>query len=202
VAILELGADWMGSDNAVDETILSWFALRVRSNFERVAAVHLRDRGFEEFSPIYKAERQWSDRKKQIDAFLFPGYVFCRLNPNDRLPVLTIPGAVGLVGFGKGPTPIPENEIEAVRRMVGSGLLVAPYPFLAVGQCVRIERGPLTGVEGMVKEIKKTFRLIVSVHLLQRSVSVEIDRSWIRLVGSEPKAGRGAQDSSGIRAKM
>lgn len=157
-----------------------WFALRVRSNFERVAAVHLRDRGFEEFSPTYRTERQWSDRKKQVDQFLFPGYVFCRLDPEDRLPVLSIPGTVGLVGFGKGPTPIPEDEIEAVRRMTGSGLLVGPWPFLEVGQTVLIERGPLAGLEGILQEIKKTFRLVVSIRLLQRSVSAEVDRSWLR----------------------
>jgi transcription antitermination factor NusG len=157
-----------------------WFALRVRSNCERVAAIHLRDRGFEEFLPGFKTERQWSDRKKQVEQFLFPGYVFCRLNPEDRLPVLTIPGAVGLVGFGRGPSAIPDCEIESVRRMVGSGLLVGPWPFLVAGQTVLIERGPLTGVEGVLLEVKKSFRLVVSVNLLQRSVSAEVDRSWIR----------------------
>lgn len=171
-----------GFQNSDDSYTLPWFALRVRSNHERVAALHLKDRGFEEFSPTFKTERQWSDRKKQIDQFLFPGYVFCRLNPEDRLPVLTIPGAVGLVGFGKGPVSIPENEIESVRKMVGAGLLVGPWPFLAAGQTVVIDRGPLQGVEGIIQEVKKSFRLVVSVHLLQRSVSAEIDRSWVRPV--------------------
>lgn len=179
------------------ESEFPWFALRVRSNYERIAAIHLRDRGFEEFCPTFKTERQWSDRKKQIDAFLFPGYVFCRLNPADRLPVLSIPGAVGLVGFGNGPAPIPRNEIEAVRRMVGAGMLVAPWPFLSAGQAVLIEKGPLAGVEGILKEIKRVFRLVVSVHLLQRSVSVEIDRSWVRPVGS-PRPERSAQKPSGL----
>jgi transcription antitermination factor NusG len=183
-----------------DKNVFSWFALRVRSNYERVAAIHLRDRGFEEFSPTYKAERQWSDRKKQIDCFLFPGYVFCRLNPEDRLPVLSIPGAVGLIGFGNGPTPIPEKEIESVRKMVGCGLLIAPWPFLAAGHSVLIERGPLTGVEGIVQEIKKAFRLVVSVQLLQRSVSVEVDRSWLRPLNSARSTERIAQNSSGVLA--
>jgi transcription antitermination factor NusG len=166
-----------------DKSLFSWFALRVRSNYEHVAALHLRDRGFEEFSPTYKTERQWSDRKKQIEMPLFRGYVFCRLNPEDRLPVLTIPGTVGLVGFGKGPAAVPDHEIEGVRRMIGSGLLVAPWPFLQVGQPVLIERGPLTGVEGIIQEVKKTFRLVVSIPMLQRSVSAEIDRTWIRPLG-------------------
>lgn len=180
------------------EPAYPWFALRVRSNYERVAATHLRDRGFDEFLPGFKTERQWSDRKKQVEQFLFPGYVFCRFNPDDRLPVLTIPGAVNVVGFGKGPTPIPDNEIEAVRKMVGSGLLVGPHPFLTVGQHVLIERGPLLGVEGILQEIKKSFRLVVSVHLLQRSVSVEIDRNWIRPLNPSHRVGVAAQTSTRV----
>jgi transcription antitermination factor NusG len=162
---------------------LGWYALRVRSNYERVAAAHLRHRGIEEFAPKFQAERQWSDRKKQVDHFLFTGYVFCRLNPHCRQLVVSVPGAVKLVGFGDGPVAIPTEEMEAVRRLTDSGLLVAPWPFLKVGQRVVIERGPLTGVEGILLEIRKTFRLVVSVGLLQRSVSAEVDRSWVRPLG-------------------
>ena len=167
-----------------------WFALRVRSNHERVAAMHLREQGYDEFCPAYKAERQWSDRKKTVERFLFPGYVFCRMNPDDRLPVLMMPGVVNVVGFGSQPAPIPEREIEHVRTLVGSGLLVTPWPFLNVGQTVVLERGPLAGVEGILQEIKKTFRLVVSVHLLQRSVSTEVDRSWVRPVAASQVDGR------------
>jgi len=169
---------------------LAWYALRVRSNYERVTAAHLRHRGIEEFAPTFKAERQWSDRKKKVDQFLFTGYVFCRLDPNFRQLVVTVPGAVGLVGFGDGPTAIPAAELEAVQRMTESGLLVAPWPFLQVGQRVVIEKGPLTGVEGILQEIRKTFRLVVSVGLLQRSVSAEIDRSWVRPVAPAQPAAR------------
>lgn len=191
-----------GFQNSEDSSAFPWFALRVRSNHERVAALHLRDRGFEEFSPTFKTERQWSDRKKQIDQFLFPGYVFCRLDPEDRLPVLTIPGAVGLVGFGRGPVSIPENEIESIRKMVGTGLLVGPWPFLATGQTVLIEHGPLQGVEGVIQDIKKTFRLVVSVHLLQRSVSAEIDRNWVRPVAAAHRAAPLAAASSPIAVQV
>jgi transcriptional antiterminator NusG len=161
---------------------LPWYALRVRSNHERIAAFYLREQGYEEFCPAFPSERQWSDRKKTIEQFLFPGYVFCRLNPNDRLPVLLMPGVVNVVGFGNQPAPIPEQEIEHVRTMVRSGLLVTPWPFLNVGQTVVLERGPLAGVEGILQKIKKTFRLVVSVQLLQRSVSTEVDRAWVRPV--------------------
>src|SRR5271155_6149891 len=97
---------------------LLWFAAFVRSNYEHVTAHHLRQRGYEEFNPTFKTERHWSDRAKMVDRNLFPGYVFCRLNPNKRLNVITIPGLKGLVSLGRAPAPIPEAEIEAVRRMV------------------------------------------------------------------------------------
>jgi transcriptional antiterminator NusG len=164
-----------------------WFALRVRSKHERVTSLHLRTRGYEEFSPFYRAESQWSDRKKLTDRFLFPGYVFCRFDPRDRLPILTAPGVVGLVGFGDGPTAIPDREIDQVRTMVQSGLLVTPWPYLELGQTVRLENGPLRGLEGIVEEVKGRLRIVVSIQLLQRSVSTEIDRIWVRPV----KAGSG-----------
>lgn len=157
-----------------------WFALRLRSNYERIAADHLRQRGYQEFAPSYKIEKRWSDRTKQIDQFLFPGYLFCRFDPNDRLPILSAPGVVDVVGFGKIPQHIPEAEIERVRRMVESGLLVTPYPYVQVGQAVLIESGPLGGVEGILVEVKGNARLVVSVNLLQRSVSAEVDRQSIR----------------------
>lgn len=166
--------------SGVADEIQPWFALRVRSNHEQVASLHLRSRGYKEFSPSYKVERQWSDRKKTVDQSLFPGYVFCRLNPDDRLPVLTVPGIVSIVGFGDGPMVIPEAEVARVRAMLDSGLVVMPWPFLKVGETVLIEHGPLTGVEGILQEVKGRYRIVVSINLLQRSVSSEIDRAWVR----------------------
>jgi transcription antitermination factor NusG len=165
-----------------------WFALRVRSNRELVAARHLRDRGFEEYCPSYKVTSQWSDRKRVLDKFLFPGYVFCRLDISNRLPVLSVPGVVGLVGYGKTPVPIPEYEMGRVRAMVDSGLAVMPWPYLASGDIVLIERGPLAGVEGILQSVKGKYRLVVSFSLLQRSVSAEIDRAWVRPIKASPPA--------------
>ncbi len=170
------------SDSIVDYSgsALSWFAVRVRSNSERITVAHLRERGYDQFAPSYRSERRWSDRTKEIEQYLFPGYIFCRFDPRDRLPVLTAPGVVDLVGFGKTPERIPDQEIERVRRMVESGLLVTPYPFLDVGQPVLIERGPLTGLEGILVEAKGKHRLVISINLLQRSVSAEVDRQSVR----------------------
>jgi transcription antitermination factor NusG len=159
-----------------------WFAVRVRSNYERTAELHLRDRGYDPFAPSSKVERLWSDRKKEIDQFLFPGYVFCRINPRDRLPVLTVPGVMGVVGFGKTPAPIPEEEIQRIRRMVESGLPLSPWPYLELGKPVLIERGPLAGMEGILAEEKGKCRLVVSINLLRRSVSAQVDRNWVRPV--------------------
>jgi transcriptional antiterminator NusG len=181
----------MVSDSSSSDTVpnpasdnFSWFAVRVRSNFERIAVTHLRERGYEEFAPSHKTERNWSDRKKEIDQFLFPGYVFCRFNPQDRLPVLTAPGVVDVVGWGKIPAPIPDQEIERVRRMVQSGLLVSPWPYLELGQAVLIEHGPLAGMEGILAEVKGRCRLVVSINLLKRSISAEVERSCVRPVKS------------------
>lgn len=165
-----------------DSSLLHWFAVRVRSNYERTTAAHLRQRGYEEFCPSFASKRRWSDRTKTVEQFLFPGYVFSRLDPQDRLPVLTVPGVVGLVGFGKTPSPIPDREIENIRTMVQSGVLIQQWPFLEVGQTVLIEQGPLAGVEGILLELKGKFRLVVSIGLLQRSVSAEVDRDWVRPV--------------------
>ncbi len=163
-----------------------WFAARVRSNHEQLASQHLRNRGYEDYVPTFKAERQWSDRVKVVDQIVFPGYVFCRLNPNDRLNVLTIPGLMALVSIGKTPAPIPDAEIEAVRRMVSCGVLVKPWPFLEVGQRVLVERGPLAGLEGILEREKGNLLLVISICLLQRSVSTEVQRSSIRPLSSGP----------------
>ena len=162
--------------------VRDWFAVRVRSNRERVVSLYLREIGYEEYSPSFVAERQWSDRTKLVDQPLFPGYVFCKLDSTDRLPVLKAPGVVGLVGVGKTPIPIPAVEVERVRRMVTSGLPVMPWPYLHVGQQVLIERGPLAGLEGILERVKNRLRIVVSVTLLQRAVAAEIDRSWVRPV--------------------
>ncbi len=158
---------------------LAWYGVRVRSNFEHVTAAALQSRGLEEFLPVTRARRRWSDRVKYIDQPLFPGYVFCRFDGSSRVPVLSSPGVVGIVGFGARLAPIPEEEIEAIRAMIDSSLPIYPHPFLREGQKIRLRRGPLAGAEGVIVEFKKQFRLVASVSLLQRSVSVEIDREWI-----------------------
>lgn len=157
-----------------------WFALRVKSRTEKVVSTIARNKGFEEFLPLYQSRRRWSDRFKSIELPLFPGYVFCRLNPEFRLPLLTIPGVMSFVGMGKIPVPIDDAEIAAIQAAIGAGLSAEPYPFLEVGQKVRLAEGPLAGLEGLLVEVRKQQRVAVSVSLLKRSVAIEIDRHWVR----------------------
>jgi transcription antitermination factor NusG len=158
-----------------------WFAIRVKPQAERVVATIARYKGFEEFLPLYKTRRRWSDRFQWVDLPLFPGYLFCRLkNEESRLPILTIPGVLHFVGIGKIPVPIDDREVAAIQATIQSGLLAEPWPFLDVGQKVRIEEGPLTGTEGILVEIRRKQRIVVSVSLLSRSIAVEIERHWAR----------------------
>jgi transcription antitermination factor NusG len=137
-------------------------------------------KGYEEFFPVYESRRRWSDRFKSVECALFPGYVFCRLDARYRLPLLTIPGALRFVGVGNVPEPIDDDEIDAIRTATSSGLSAEPWPFLVAGQRVRLQEGPLAGMEGLLVEVRKRWRVIVSVTLLQRSVAVEIEREWVK----------------------
>lgn len=170
--------------NPVDSnSLLPWFAVRVRPNYEKPVSTALRGKGFEEFLPMYQAKRNWSDRIKVIDVPLFPGYLFCRLDLNRRLPLLITPGFLYLVGKGKSPEPVDESEIMAIQSVVLSGVPALPWASVVVGQKVCLEHGPLRGVEGVVAKLVDEHRIFVNVTLLQRSVSVQVDPDWIRTVG-------------------
>jgi transcription antitermination factor NusG len=144
-----------------------WFAILTKTGREKGATLLLENSGFECCLPVGKSIRKWSDRNKEMEVPLFPGYFFCRMNPNDRLPVL------------KTPIPVEEQEIAAIQRAGRSGLTTMPWPYLRVGQVARINDGPLRGMSGIVVRIKTGLKLVLSVNLLQRSIAVEIDRNWI-----------------------
>jgi transcription antitermination factor NusG len=163
-----------------------WFAVRVRSQQERIVATAIRQKGLEEFLPFYQCRRRWSDRVKSVELPLFPGYVFCQIDPVFRMPVLTIPGVMHFVGIGRIPVPIEDAEILAIQSAARSGLRVEPSAYLNVGQRVRLEEGPLEGLEGILVEIRKQWRVVVSLTLLQRSVAVEIERHWVVPVSARP----------------
>jgi transcriptional antiterminator NusG len=164
-----------------------WFALKVRPRFERSIVTHLRYRGYDPFLPTYTVKSQWADRRvKLVEWPLFPGYLFCQFDLKSRLPILSVPGVNYIVGIGKAPEPIGEQEIESLRKVVGSGLYYEPHPYLATGQLVRVEQGSLAGAVGRVIVQKNAARLIISIDLLMRSVSTEVDRSWVNPIENMP----------------
>jgi transcription antitermination factor NusG len=177
--------------------LLPWYVIHLRSNFERLASQTLEARGFTTFLPLYRTRRVWSDRVKEVEEPLFTGYTFCRLDTQFKLPVLTTPGVISIVGSGEGPASIGDSEILALQTMLSSGLGVSPWPFLREGQRALVQHGPLAGLEGIVVSIRNKHRLIMSVPLLQRSVSVEIDRAWVRPIAARPNTAPARNKTSG-----
>lgn len=155
-----------------------WFALQVKPRHERVVATAARHKGFQEFLPLYKRRRRWSDRSKIVELPLFPGYVFCRLNEEHRLALLTIPGVVHLVSNGKVPAPIDDLEIAAIQSAIQSEIPVEPWPFLEVGKRVRLSGGS-AGVEGFLVQTRDQQRVVLGLTLLKQSIAMEVEPAWI-----------------------
>jgi transcription antitermination factor NusG len=162
---------------------LSWFALQVRTKAEALTEKALSDRSYETFLPTYTDCRRYTDRIRKVQAALFPGYLFCRLDPDRRLPILTTPGVLQIVSTNGAPAPIEETELEALRHVVGSNTPTMPWPYLKKGDVARIEYGALAGLDGILLAEKGSDLLVLSVSILQRSVAVQIDRTWVRPIG-------------------
>jgi transcription antitermination factor NusG len=129
---------------------------------------------------MYVKSRRGRSGVKESMHPLFPGYIFCSFDPYNRLPVLTTPGIVHIVGIGKSPVPVDRKELDNVRAVVSGGAGVCPRSYLNVGQTIRIERGPLAGVEGILEEFRSCYRVVVSVTLLQRSITAEVNAAWLQ----------------------
>jgi transcription antitermination factor NusG len=162
----------------------AWYALVCRPRHEKAVATALGMKELECFVPLYRAMHRWSDRQKELQLPLFPGYAFCRFDVDRKIQVVSTPGVRSVVGNGRMPLPIDDAEIEHLQTVVGSGLQVNPCAFLQAGDKARVECGPLRGVEGVVVRVKNRDRMVVSVTLLQRSVSVEVDRDWLSTLSS------------------
>lgn len=159
-----------------------WFALQVRTRWESSTAVLLSGKGYQTFLPTYKANKRLKGKTREIDLALFPGYVFCNFDAHKRLPILVTPGVISVVGQGRIPQPVDDREIEAIQKVVSSGLQAEPWPYLEIGQKIRIEQDSLNGLEGILVSFKGNHRIVVSVSLLRRSVALEIDRTLVQPV--------------------
>lgn len=158
-----------------------WFALNVKPRHEKAVAESLRRQELETFLPLYQEQHLWSDRTKRVEVPLFAGYVFCRFSFSDRLAVWNTRGVIRVLGAGCNIfAPITENQIAELRAIAASGLPARPCPYLVPGEMVRVDRGPLAGVQGMVLRNKGVTSVVVSVEILQRSVVVEVESNAVR----------------------
>ena len=160
----------------------SWFALSVAPRHEKAVTRLLGDKGFETLLPLYQRRHQYVGRERSFGLPLFPGYTFCRFDPAVRLPILTTPGVVQVIGAGKTPVPVGDGEIESIRRAMEAGVAMTPVPYWTEGSRGRIANGPLAGVEGIVMDARRPVRLVLSIGLLQRSVLLEIDAGSVEPV--------------------
>lgn len=157
------------------QTGAPWCVAHTRHQHEKTVSEMLVTKGFEVFLPLYESTRRWKDRHKVLSLPLFPGYVFVRGAMDRRLPVLTTPGVHTVISQGDRIAVVPEEEIEAIRRTVEGDFSVEPHPFLHCGERVRVIRGSLEGVEGILTRKKNQFRLVLTVEMLVQSIAVEID---------------------------
>ena len=166
----------------------AWYALHTRSNFEKKVAVELTAQGIQNYVPLLRELHRWKDSNKLVESPVFPGYVFARFanTMEARLRVLRAAGTVRILGHGDNIEPIPETEIESVRRLLIANPVCFVQPFLRIGSWVRVKRGPLRDVEGRLMRVKNLTRLVVSVTLLSRSVATEIDIHDVEVICAAP----------------
>ncbi len=169
-----------GSDVAEVARAAAWYAIWTRSRHEQVVREQLERKGVETFLPTIMRWSRWKDRKKQIAWPLFPGYCFARFDAHARLPILKCPGVVTVVSFDGDPAPIPDHEIEGIRRLVESELRYDPCPLIREGMMVEVTHGPLRGVIGRLVRKGAHARLVLSVDLIGQAVSVEVDAADVR----------------------
>jgi len=187
----------LNADSAANDT--SWWALYTRHQHEKSVSSVLSAKGLEVFLPLYESVRRWKDRNKLLSLPLFPCYVFVRGGLERRLQILTTPGVHMILTRGDSVAVIPETEILAIQRSLDGNLRVEPHPFLKCGDRVRVIRGSLEGVEGLLVRRKSLIRLVLSVEMLAQSVAVEIDAADVVPV-IEPEASAPAQGSGRVSA--
>lgn len=164
-----------------------WFAVYTASRHEKKLAVHLSTRHIEHFLPLYRSLRKWKDGSKvNVELPLFPNYIFVRIARRDRLRVLQVPGVLSIAGAGREPSPLPDDEIEALRRGIGLSR-IEPHPYLVIGQKVRINAGPLIGMEGILVRKKSSLRVVITLSLIMQSVAVELDAEDLDPIDTLPR---------------
>ncbi len=163
-----------------------WYAAYTRARHEKRVADQLAQRTVQTFLPLYSSVRRWKDRRITLQLPLFPSYLFVRLALCDRLRVLQVPGVVRLVGFNGMPAALPPLEVEALQKALAQRVQAEPHPYLTAGGQVTIRSGPLQGLSGVLVRRKGAFRLVVSIHLISRSILVDADLADIEVGPGRP----------------
>lgn len=164
-----------------------WFALQTRPRSEKKVARSLTNKEYECFLPTYRQKRQWSDRIVEVELPLFPNYIFCRFGPAALGKAVATPGIVRIVGFGGTHAEVDDGEIDALQQLARSPLSREPWTYIPDGSLVRVETGPLAGVEGIYLAAKDKKRIVISITLLQRSVAVQLDENAVLSIVEGPK---------------
>jgi transcription antitermination factor NusG len=156
---------------------MNWYAVQTRSRHEKVVERQLRGQGIDVFYPVISQVHRWSDRRKIVECPLFAGYAFVHIapSPEERVRVLQTHGVVQFVGGQGCGTPIPPEQMEAVRALVASDMPFTKHAFLKVGQRVRVRGGSLDGVEGILIGQNGSRSLVISVEPIQRSLSIRVE---------------------------
>lgn len=179
----------------------TWWALYTRHQHEKSVAEMLSLKGFDVFLPLYESTRRWKDRKKLLSLPLFPCYVFVRGGLDRKLQVVTTPGIHMILYCGDRVATIANREIEAIQRAVQGPYRIEPHPFLKCGMRVRVIRGSLEGVQGILLRKKNQCRLILSVDMLAQSAAVEVN-AWDVEPCGETDAGNHSQVISPSRNRL
>ena len=160
----------------------NWYAAYTFAHHEKRVTRQLEEHRIQAFLPTYQSVRRWKDRRKVLELPLFPSYVFVQMNAKNRLDVLRLPGVLGVVSFQGKPAPVASAEIENLRHGLVDRTTIHPHPYLKAGRMVKIRSGSMAGLEGVVVRKRGSIRLVLSISLLQRSVSVDIDEADIEPV--------------------
>jgi transcription antitermination factor NusG len=164
----------------------AWYAVYTKHQHEKSASSLLSRKGFEVFLPLYDAKHHWKDRTKIVSLPVFACYLFLRTTLDRKLEVLRTPGVFWLVENRGRACPVPESEIEAVRKITKNSLHVEPHPYptLKDGDIVRVRSGALAGIQGILTRQRNRYRVVLSVEVLRKAVAVEVDLSTVELVNS------------------
>jgi transcription termination/antitermination protein NusG len=176
----------LGSPIATLNEPPKWFAVHTAANHERAVARQLQERSVPFFLPTYKQINRWSDRRKEVERPLFPGYVFVHIQLNSRLNVLRVAGVVRLVGSSQGPSEIPPEEIEPLQQAMVSKGQIAPHEFVKVGSRVRVLHGPFAGISGCLVRKENQLRVVVAMEAIHQAFSMHVDLRDIE-VTAEPR---------------